>query len=218
MAFVLRPTSPTRRSRSSSPLNTARPATPPPPPSWTAMNRWHTQVTLNEAGGGSSSNLSTGQGTFSARAAWPTWLALFDFPEMPEWFDEGLAAAQQKTPCSPDDRLTLTGFRAVALHCGSCHGERHRAQQQLPAAGERHQKPGVPRRGGGAQLRNRALLLPLSARSASCSAISIARISATGVDLDQQPASRRFANCWVPRRSKTSTATSAPGSVPAPWP
>jgi hypothetical protein len=51
-------------------------------------------------------NLSTGQGTLAHELA--HMLALFDFPEMPEWFDEGLAALHEEAHFS-DDGLTLVG-------------------------------------------------------------------------------------------------------------
>ena len=51
-------------------------------------------------------NLSTGQGTLAHELA--HMLAFFDFPEMPEWFDEGLAALHEEALFS-DDGLTLVG-------------------------------------------------------------------------------------------------------------
>ena len=51
-------------------------------------------------------NLSTGQGTLAHELA--HMLALFDFPDMPEWFDEGLAALHEEALFS-DDGLTLAG-------------------------------------------------------------------------------------------------------------
>lgn len=51
-------------------------------------------------------NLGTGHGTLAHELAHV--LALFDFPEMPEWFDEGLAALHESASFS-DDRLTLIG-------------------------------------------------------------------------------------------------------------
>ena len=51
-------------------------------------------------------NLSTGQGTLAHELA--HMLALFDFPEMPEWFDEGLAALHEEALFT-DDGLTLVG-------------------------------------------------------------------------------------------------------------
>ena len=51
-------------------------------------------------------NLSTGQGTLAHELS--HMLALFDFPEMPEWFDEGLAALHEEASFS-DDGLTLVG-------------------------------------------------------------------------------------------------------------
>lgn len=51
-------------------------------------------------------NLATGRGTLTHELAHV--LASFDFPEMPEWFDEGLAALHEDATLS-SDRLTLTG-------------------------------------------------------------------------------------------------------------
>jgi hypothetical protein len=53
-------------------------------------------------------NLETGQGTLIHELAHA--LAAFDFPEMPEWFDEGLAALHEDAVFSPDG-LTLSGMR-----------------------------------------------------------------------------------------------------------
>ncbi len=61
-------------------------------------------------------NLSTGHGTLSHELA--HMLALFDFPEMPEWFDEGLAALHEEAHFS-NDGLTLVGtsnWRSRILH------------------------------------------------------------------------------------------------------
>jgi hypothetical protein len=51
-------------------------------------------------------NISTGSGTLTHELAHV--LALFDFPDMPEWFDEGLAALHEEAVLSPDG-LTLAG-------------------------------------------------------------------------------------------------------------
>lgn len=52
-------------------------------------------------------NLGTGDGTLAHELAHV--LALFDFPEMPEWFDEGLAALHESATFS-DDSLTMIGM------------------------------------------------------------------------------------------------------------
>ena len=51
-------------------------------------------------------NLATGYGTVAHELTHA--LAHFDFPEMPEWFDEGLAALHEQSDFS-DDGLRLTG-------------------------------------------------------------------------------------------------------------
>jgi hypothetical protein len=51
-------------------------------------------------------NLATGRGTLAHELAHV--LASFDFPEMPEWFDEGLAALHEDAAFS-EDGLTLIG-------------------------------------------------------------------------------------------------------------
>lgn len=51
-------------------------------------------------------NVSSGEGTLSHELC--HLLALFDFPEMPEWFDEGLAALHEEADFS-EDGLVLTG-------------------------------------------------------------------------------------------------------------
>jgi len=51
-------------------------------------------------------NLSTGQGTLAHELS--HMLALFDFPEMPEWFDEGMASLHEEALFS-DDGLMLVG-------------------------------------------------------------------------------------------------------------
>lgn len=51
-------------------------------------------------------NLSTGSGTLTHELSHI--LAYFDFPEMPEWFDEGLAALHEESTFSADG-LTLVG-------------------------------------------------------------------------------------------------------------
>jgi hypothetical protein len=51
-------------------------------------------------------NLATGRGTLAHELAHV--LASFDFPDMPEWFDEGLAALHEDANFSTD-RLTLIG-------------------------------------------------------------------------------------------------------------
>ena len=51
-------------------------------------------------------NMATGEGTLAHELAHV--LAAFDFPEMPEWFDEGLAALHEGATFS-DDRLTMIG-------------------------------------------------------------------------------------------------------------
>lgn len=51
-------------------------------------------------------NLATGRGTLTHELSHV--LALFDFPEMPEWFDEGLAALHEEAVFS-DDGLILVG-------------------------------------------------------------------------------------------------------------
>jgi hypothetical protein len=51
-------------------------------------------------------NTATGMGTLTHELV--HLLALFDFPDMPEWFDEGLAALHEEAVLS-DDRLTLAG-------------------------------------------------------------------------------------------------------------
>lgn len=51
-------------------------------------------------------NAATGTGTLMHELAHV--LASFDFPDMPEWFDEGLASLHEEAVFSPD-RLTLTG-------------------------------------------------------------------------------------------------------------
>ncbi|MFN0054678.1 MAG: hypothetical protein ACKV0T_21100 [Planctomycetales bacterium] len=51
-------------------------------------------------------NLETGTGTLAHELAHV--LAVFDFPGMPEWFDEGLAALHEESQFSAD-RLTLEG-------------------------------------------------------------------------------------------------------------
>jgi len=51
-------------------------------------------------------NLETGRGTLAHELA--HLLALFDFPEMPEWFDEGLAALHEEGAFA-DDGLTIVG-------------------------------------------------------------------------------------------------------------
>jgi hypothetical protein len=51
-------------------------------------------------------NTATGMGTLTHELVHI--LALFDFPDMPEWFDEGLAALHEESVLS-DDRLTLAG-------------------------------------------------------------------------------------------------------------
>jgi hypothetical protein len=51
-------------------------------------------------------NAATGAGTLSHELCHV--LALFDFPDMPEWFDEGLASLHEETQFSADG-LTLTG-------------------------------------------------------------------------------------------------------------
>ncbi|HXY34208.1 MAG TPA: hypothetical protein VEI07_08275 [Planctomycetaceae bacterium] len=51
-------------------------------------------------------NLDTGEGTLAHELTHA--LAHFDFPEMPEWFDEGLASLFEEARFS-DDRLHLTG-------------------------------------------------------------------------------------------------------------
>lgn len=51
-------------------------------------------------------NLGTGQGTLAHELTHA--LAQFDFPKMPEWFDEGLAALHEETEFTPDG-LQLVG-------------------------------------------------------------------------------------------------------------
>lgn len=51
-------------------------------------------------------NAGTGAGTLTHELAHV--LALFDFPEMPEWFDEGLAALHEEAEFAPDG-LTMIG-------------------------------------------------------------------------------------------------------------
>jgi hypothetical protein len=51
-------------------------------------------------------NISSGEGTLAHELC--HLLALFDFPDMPEWFDEGLAALHEDASFSPDG-LVLTG-------------------------------------------------------------------------------------------------------------
>ncbi|HEY3969714.1 MAG TPA: hypothetical protein VGM05_34530 [Planctomycetaceae bacterium] len=61
-------------------------------------------------------NLSTGRGTLAHELS--HMLALFDFPDMPEWFDEGLASLHEEAVFS-DDGLTLIGvsnWRSRLLH------------------------------------------------------------------------------------------------------
>jgi hypothetical protein len=53
-------------------------------------------------------NLATGRGTLAHELSHI--LALFDFPDMPEWFDEGLASLHEDTRFS-DDGLTLIGVQ-----------------------------------------------------------------------------------------------------------
>jgi hypothetical protein len=50
--------------------------------------------------------LETGRGTLAHELA--HLLALFDFPNMPEWFDEGLAALHEEAEFA-DDGLTIIG-------------------------------------------------------------------------------------------------------------
>ncbi|MBI3865847.1 MAG: hypothetical protein HY290_28570 [Planctomycetia bacterium] len=71
-------------------------------------------------------NLATGRGTLAHELS--HLLALFDFPGMPEWFDEGLASLHEETVFS-DDGLTLIGvenWRSRLLH-DALH------RKQLPA-------------------------------------------------------------------------------------
>jgi len=68
-------------------------------------------------------NLATGRGTLTHELAHV--LASFDFPDMPEWFDEGLAALHEDASFS-SDRLTLTGignWRSRLLESALRHGE-----------------------------------------------------------------------------------------------
>ncbi len=61
-------------------------------------------------------NLATGRGTLAHELS--HMLALFDFPDMPEWFDEGLASLHEDAIFS-DDGLTLIGvsnWRSRLLH------------------------------------------------------------------------------------------------------
>jgi hypothetical protein len=61
-------------------------------------------------------NLATGRGTLAHELAHV--LAAFDFPEMPEWFDEGLAALHEDATFSSDG-LTMIGtknWRSRLLH------------------------------------------------------------------------------------------------------
>jgi hypothetical protein len=61
-------------------------------------------------------NLSTGRGTLAHELAHV--LAAFDFPGMPEWFDEGLAALHEEASFSGDG-LTMVGssnWRSRLLH------------------------------------------------------------------------------------------------------
>jgi len=52
-------------------------------------------------------NISTGRGTLAHELTHA--LAHFDFPDMPEWFDEGLASLGEESEFS-DDGLRLTGI------------------------------------------------------------------------------------------------------------
>ena len=58
-------------------------------------------------------NLATGNGTLAHELTHA--LAHFDFPEMPEWFDEGLASLHEQCEFS-DDGLHLTGQSNWRLH------------------------------------------------------------------------------------------------------
>ena len=71
-------------------------------------------------------NLATGRGTLAHELCHV--LALFDFPDMPEWFDEGLASLHEEAVFS-NDRLTLVGERNWRSHLLS----EALSRQQLPA-------------------------------------------------------------------------------------
>lgn len=68
-------------------------------------------------------NLATGYGTLAHELAHA--LAQFDFPEMPEWFDEGLAALYEETRFSDDDLLLIgtANWRCRLLPAALRNGE-----------------------------------------------------------------------------------------------
>lgn len=79
-------------------------------------------------------NLATGRGTLAHELAHV--LASFDFPNMPEWFDEGLAALHEDATFSSDG-LTMIGtsnWRSKILHAAA----RRRAQPTLESVIRSH--------------------------------------------------------------------------------
>jgi hypothetical protein len=88
-------------------------------------------------------NLATGEGTLAHELAHV--LAAFDFPEMPEWFDEGLAALHEGATFS-GDRLTMVGnanWRSRLLRDALRRGELPALEEVIESPAFRGEGEGV---------------------------------------------------------------------------